>query len=156
MTGAGMTTYEHKTIAVSWCDAHSMQENHHRAHPNLGGADGWHVVGVVPGSDHSDTVFMMERMVWDLVPLGPDDVRYVLAPPPSDAAPVAPRTERMELHDELDKRFPLFKDFAAFAKRGETQPERETGSCDRCGGGGYLTIESPRCPDCNPEDAPGG
>ena len=38
---------------------------------------------------------------------------------------------------------------------GETRPEREIGSCDRCGGGGYLTVESPRCPDCNEgEDAP--
>ena len=72
------------------------------------------------------------------------------APPPSDAAPVAPRTERMDLHDEMDRRFPLFEDFAAFVKRGEAPtPKRETRSCDRCGGGGYLTVESPRCPDCN-------
>ncbi len=34
-------------------------------------------------------------------------------------------------------------------ERWETQPEQKLGACERCGGSGYLTIESPRCPDCN-------
>ena len=34
-------------------------------------------------------------------------------------------------------------------ERGETRPEQKLGACERCGGGGYLTVASPRCPDCN-------
>jgi hypothetical protein len=51
---------------------------------------------------------------------------------------------------DLDRWYERLEDaIEAAAPKEETRPRQKTGSCDRCGGGGYLTITSPRCPDCN-------
>ena len=69
--------YEHKTVGLSWFDAHDRREGDSvRSGKSNLGCDryctedenaGWHVVGTIPGSGdpNSKTFFLMERVVGD-------------------------------------------------------------------------------------------
>lgn len=120
----------------------------------LVGAIEWWYISTVPRlGKHPDDE-------WEVQPLyaHPEDaLQYSSDPSDSDHVYIdgvlqahpedAPQTERMDLHVELDKRFPLFKDFQEFVSR----PTRHTNHaipCPMCGN--YWASEE------IPEDAPEG
>jgi hypothetical protein len=61
-------------------------------------------------------------------------------------APAALRTERMDLHDELDRRFPMIDEFKAFVRQRHTDHSKP---CPMCGD--YWPDEGESAPAAPPE-----